>query len=404
MRFAVLLGLTATPLLTLAGPIKYTRDDSAPSSSSPDLLVFQFANVLEDLETQFYSQALSTFTDADFTDAGFSSAQLTTQLITTIQSDEQTHFQTLNQGIATLGGTPLSCTFNFGDALSSVTSMINTARVVENIGVAAYLGGATLITDTVLLADAASILTVEARHQTILNMMSGTGNAIPQAFDIPLTPGEILAMASPFISGCTLPIPANVVLTITNTGTPVVGTALTFSYPSMPSDTSSLFCQMLIGGSVIAIALPFDQCVVPPGINGPVAIFITSDGQPLLNNVRDRAQISIEAGPSMAFIDSAPDAITSLVRPSSSNGSLASSTSDVSPAAASAIAASGTDSTNSSSILGSTDSTNSTSTLGSTDSLSSNSSGPNLATGDNSDGSINVLGWINLPSPTASSS
>lgn len=85
--------------------------------------------------------------------------------------------------------------------------MAATARVVENLGVSAYLGGATLLTDPVLLDAAGTILTVEARHQTILNLASGTGSSIPSAFDIPFTPSEVLAVASPFISGCDLGIP-----------------------------------------------------------------------------------------------------------------------------------------------------------------------------------------------------
>lgn len=83
--------------------------------------------------------------------------------------------------------------------------MAATARVVENLGVAAYLGAAHLISDPVLLTDAASIVTVEARHQTVLNILNG-GSAIPQAFDIPFSPSEVLAVASPFISGCEIPI------------------------------------------------------------------------------------------------------------------------------------------------------------------------------------------------------
>lgn len=86
--------------------------------------------------------------------------------------------------------------------------MAATARIVENVGVAAYSGGAILLTDPVLLGAAASILTVEARHQTVLNILSGGGTAIPAAFDIALTPSEVLALASPFIDGpCDLGIP-----------------------------------------------------------------------------------------------------------------------------------------------------------------------------------------------------
>lgn len=86
--------------------------------------------------------------------------------------------------------------------------MAQVARVVENVGVGAYLGGATLISDPVLLDAAGSILTVEARHQTILNVLSSSGTAIPSAFDIPLTPSEVLAIAGPFFDGpCDVGIP-----------------------------------------------------------------------------------------------------------------------------------------------------------------------------------------------------
>jgi hypothetical protein len=110
--------------------------------------------------------------------------------------------------IQSLGGTPLtSCTFDFSSVLTDVATMASVARVVENLGVAAYIGGATLITDnSQLLASAASILTVEARHQTVLNIF-GDATVIPQAFDIAFLPPEVLAVASPFISGCDLGIP-----------------------------------------------------------------------------------------------------------------------------------------------------------------------------------------------------
>ena len=79
--------------------------------------------------------------------------------------------------------------------------MAATARIVEAVGVSAYLGGAALMSDPVLLTSAASILTVEARHQTILNILSGVGTTIPDPFDFALTPSEVLALVGPFFKG-----------------------------------------------------------------------------------------------------------------------------------------------------------------------------------------------------------
>ena len=114
--------------------------------------------------------------------------------------------------------------------------MASVARLVENVGVTAYLGAAHLISDPVLLTAAGSILTVEARHQTILNVLN-SGTAISQAFDYAFTPSEVLALAGPFISGCDLGIPANPSLALTNTGAVGVGTPLTFSSSAINGST-----------------------------------------------------------------------------------------------------------------------------------------------------------------------
>ena len=104
--------------------------------------------------------------------------------------------------LKSFGETPItSCKFKFDSALTDVATMAATARVVENVGVTAYLGGATLITDPVLLTAAGSILTVEARHSTVLNILSSTGTSVPAAFDFALMPSEVLAIAGAFIDG-----------------------------------------------------------------------------------------------------------------------------------------------------------------------------------------------------------
>ena len=111
--------------------------------------------------------------------------------------------------------------------------------------------------------------------------------------------------------------------------------------------SQGFYCQMLLGGQPTSIPFPFNSCVVPSGINGPVAVFITSDGQPLINNVIDRATTQLVAGPLLTFIDTQPQilgeavGITSNSSSSSSSGSGSGrntiTTQTISPAQASAI-------------------------------------------------------------------
>ncbi|KAG6840635.1 hypothetical protein C0991_005400 [Blastosporella zonata] len=399
MRYSSAFFALAAPLLASAAPARFYGKRAAS-----DVLVFKFADVLEQLESSFYSQAIAKFQDSDFTAAGFTSSQLPIQQFKNIQADEATHSQVLQAALKSFGETPITgCQFDFSSVLTDVPTMAATARVVENLGVGAYLGGATLLTDPVLLDAAGSILTVEARHQTILNVLSSTGSAIPSAFDMALTPGEVLAVASPFITGgCTIPIAANTPLSLTNTGTVAPGTLLTFNASTMNGTIpdSSLFCQMLVGGASMSIPLPLSQCVVPSGINGPVALFVTSDGNPLVNNVRDRAQNKIVAGPTLAFIDTQPEMLGQMARTDTAatgtSGAEATTTQTISPAEASGIIASAGGATTvatataGAAAAGATSSSAAPSTSG-----ASSSSGPNLFTGTSADGKIVVNGWSN---------
>lgn len=53
---------------------------------------------------------------------------------------------------------------------------------------------------------AATILTVEARHQSLLNILNAA-TSIPASFDMALSPSQVLAIAGGFITGCDLGIP-----------------------------------------------------------------------------------------------------------------------------------------------------------------------------------------------------
>jgi len=314
--------------------------NNQPAASNINLQVLQFANVLEQLESQFYTQGIAKFGVSDFTNAGFLNAQVPIQQLQGIVADEIAHATALSSAITALGGQTInSCTFDFSSVLTDVATMASVARLVENVGVSAYLGAASLMTNPQLLTAAASILTIEARHQTMLNLLND-GTTIPQSFDVALTPPEVLTIAGAFISGCDLGIPANPSLAITNTGPVVSGTTLTFSSNATNGvDPSTLTCQMLVGGQATALAFPLNECVVPANLSGPVYLFITNSGQPLANDPTIRDSSSIVAGPTGAFIDPTPQTIAALIRTPSNNvaaGSAATTT--ISPAAATTLA------------------------------------------------------------------
>lgn len=397
---------TSSLLIALAGSVSFVSAAPAVARNAhrkraaSDIVVFKFADVLEQLESQFYAEALAKFKESDFIDAKFSSTQLPIEQFLSIQGDEKTHSVVLQAALRSFGEEPITnCKFKFDSVLTDVATMAATARVVENVGVAAYLGAAVLLTDPVLLTSAGSILTVEARHQTVLNILSGTGTAIPAAFDLSLTPSEILAIAGGFLDGpCELGVPANPPLAITNTGSVGSGTKLTFSAATINGTVpeSQLFCQMMLGGMTNSITLPFNECVVPEGINGPVGIWITSDNNPLVNNVRDRATDKLIAGPTMAFIDNKAQTIGALVRGAGSVAVTSTSTSTISPEAASSIIDAGAPKATSSAAPASSSSVPSSPNSSSAGSSASSGPGPNLKTGPSQDGSILVQGWVGV--------
>jgi hypothetical protein len=399
MWFSSPLFLLLAPLLVVAAPARIYGKRAAS-----DVLVFKFADVLEQLESQFYTQALDKFKESDFTSAGFSSSIIPIEQFKNIQSDEKAHSDALQAALKSFGEKPITnCKFDFSAVLGDVATMAATARVVENVGVGAYLGGATLITDPVLLDAAGSILTIEARHQTILNVLSA-GTAIPAAFDMPLTPSEVLAIASPFVSGCDLGIPANPNLAVTNTDVVKPGTKLTFKSAALNGTVGEdkLFCQMMTGGAPFAIVLPFNQCVVPQDINGPVGIWITNDPQPLVNNVRDRATNKQIAGPTMAYIDTKPESLGQLAKTGSGGNGTASgspsestSTQTISPDQASSVIA-GAAKTGDAASASSTSSAAGGEATANAASAPNNGGGPNMFTGPSADGAVTVNGWTNV--------
>jgi len=401
MRFSVLFVATAAPFLAVAAPVKWTR-----AAADANIIVLQFAEILEQLETEFYTQALTKFVASDFTTAGISLPDIAIQNFQNIQSHEAAHVKIIDDTLAALGSQPLQgCSFNFDSVLTDVATMASVARVVEHVGVAAYMGGAELVTDKTILAAAAQILPIEARHQSFLNTIAGATN-IPQAFDVALTPQDVLSIAGAFVSGCDVAGQlgigaANAPLGLQNQGAVVAGTQLQFSSTALDSLSSSqlsgLSCQMLVGGQATSLSLPIEQCIVPNNLNGPVWIWITSNSQPLNANIHQRDASTIVAGPTAIFLDAAPDALGALVR-TSANGSVFQSSNVISPAEAASLLSSAANPSSTASVIGgSSSNSNSNSNSNMNSNSSSNQLGSNFQSSNGATPPIIELGVTFIP-------
>jgi len=156
--------------------------------------VLNYALTLEHLEYAFYRDGIGLFTFGEDSRG----ASIDTNLAA-IRDHEMAHVDTLTQVITDLGGDPVAeATYDFGDAYTDPAAFLATAMALENTGVSAYDGAGQYIDDPDLLTAAGSIVAVEARHASYLNLLNGM-IPFPDAFETPLTKDEVLAIAGPFI-------------------------------------------------------------------------------------------------------------------------------------------------------------------------------------------------------------
>ncbi|TVY42702.1 Protein rds1 [Lachnellula subtilissima] len=247
-----------------------------PATGLPDGItdtdILQFALTLEFLETAFYQEGFSKFADSDFAALGLQSADITN--LKSIGGTEQVHVTTLLSAIAATGSKPVApCTYNFG--LTDAASMVATASILENVGVSAYLGAAPLLKSPAILSVAASIVTIEARHQTFIRVASKAA-AIPSPFDTPLGVRNVFTLAAGFISAC--PSGSNLAITAFPALTMAGGASATAKFAAGQSlalnstaSTGATFCAFTNGGLAGGTAfVPFANgaCTIPQDLAG----------------------------------------------------------------------------------------------------------------------------------------
>lgn len=199
-------GVAAT--LAVAGSVLPNFGISAALAAdlgSGDVGVLNYAYALEQLEAAFYSQAVKT------PYKGITKGELRT--LTAIRDHEIAHRQFLKKALGKGAIPSLEVDFSAID-FTSRASVLGTADVFENLGVAAYNGAGQLIKNVAYLAAAGSIVSVEARHAAAIAELlygagakaAGAGHVDMKGLDGALSPAEVLPKAAPFIK---TPVTAN---------------------------------------------------------------------------------------------------------------------------------------------------------------------------------------------------
>ena len=180
---AVLSGLTASTASAAGRP---------PSKfGSGDIGILNYALTLEFLEAEFYNQATA---NKIVTEPN------TVIFLQTVTRDENKHVSFLKKALGSKATKKPK--FDFGDTVKDPAMFAATAEVLENTGVTAYLGQAGNIKSTKILGQAGSILTIEARHASVIgliNKQSSKGIAPDGPFDVPFSAAKVLSAAGKFI-------------------------------------------------------------------------------------------------------------------------------------------------------------------------------------------------------------
>lgn len=160
--------------------------------SKGDIAVLQFAYALEQLEADFYTRVMAA------TGSNLAAAEKT--ILQDIKYHEVLHREYLKVALGATNGFTVTTTYpgvNFNDR----TSVLNTAKALEDTGVKAYNGAAQYLKDTANLLAAGKIVSVEARHAAaIADLLAPNTNAFaPAPYDDVARPATIATIAQGYV-------------------------------------------------------------------------------------------------------------------------------------------------------------------------------------------------------------
>jgi hypothetical protein len=150
-----------------------------------DIGVLNYALTLEYLEAAFYNGATAAKLALNSQAAAF---------LQVVTKDENAHVAFLKKALGSKAAKEPK--FDFKGANTNVETFMKTAAVLENTGVHAYSGQALNIKSAAYVKAAISILTIEARHASVIGLLNDpTGESIAPngPFDTPLPATKVLA-------------------------------------------------------------------------------------------------------------------------------------------------------------------------------------------------------------------
>jgi hypothetical protein len=152
-----------------------------------DIGILNYALTLEYLEAAFYNGA---------TAANMSLTPQVSAFLKTVTADENAHVAFLKKALGKKAAKEPKV--DFKGANTNVETFMKTAAVLENTGVHAYLGQVLNIKTPAYVAAAGSILTIEARHASVIGLLNeasptGAGIAPDGPFDKPWTASKVLS-------------------------------------------------------------------------------------------------------------------------------------------------------------------------------------------------------------------
>ncbi|SCV71142.1 BQ2448_2730 [Microbotryum intermedium] len=271
-----------------------------------DVEIMNFALTLEHLEKHFlyvihYTfEGLAKFKADDFVKAGHS--KKLHNRIQTIGIQEKDHVAALKSGLDKNAVSP--CQYDFGAALASVDSFVKTSRVLETVGTAAYLGATPHFSTPAAVGASGSILTIEARHSSLLNEVEGQ-SGFPAPFETALNFNQVWSLASPMIKpgtcGAKKPLPPGLkafpALTVV-TKEPRAGHKIAVKFAHKAG--AKHYAIFLFSGVATEVPIQhgsdgIDRINVPSNFQGATYLFISSSDAGLTDS-------STVAGPALLFL------------------------------------------------------------------------------------------------------